>query len=64
VVQTGVFSQRDNAELMVENLTALGFSARIVERESLYKVLVEGSSPDTLQTLNDKGFEGFVTNPQ
>jgi len=62
VVQTGVFSKRDNAELMVQNLRSLGFSARIAERDSLYKVLVEGKSPNTLQDLKIRGFEGFVTN--
>jgi tetratricopeptide (TPR) repeat protein len=68
-VQTGSFSVRENAEYMVKDLAAFGFTAEIRETAGktgnpVYKVVVPIPRPEETQTLlirlKEKSIEGFL----
>ncbi|MBU5294104.1 N-acetylmuramoyl-L-alanine amidase, partial [Anaerosalibacter bizertensis] len=64
-VQTGAFSQRENAQNLVDELKAKGYEAMIVEKGGIYKVQVgafsqRGNADKLAEQLKADGFEAIV----
>ncbi|MBB6478560.1 SPOR domain-containing protein [Spirochaeta isovalerica] len=60
-IQTGAFSREDNARELALSLETSGFDVITSRDGTVYKVYVTGDSPDLLQKLKTKGFDGFIT---
>lgn len=62
-IQIGIFSLRDNALILKNNLKDLGFDSLIVQADSFYKVLIHGPDKKTLlDKLKNVGIKGFTVN--
>lgn len=60
-IQTGVFSSRENALILKDTLTSLGFHPTMVESDSLFKILVSGQDKQfLLESLKNHGINGFT----
>ena len=65
-VQTGAFTNRNNAENMLKKVKAAGFDAFMVKVGNTYKIQVGAFSKKTnadsmLKKLKSAGFDGFIT---
>ena len=65
-VQTGAFSNKDNADRMLEKVKAAGYDTYMVQVDGLYKIQVgaysvKSNADAMLAKIKASGFEAFIT---
>lgn len=65
-VQTGAFSNKDNADRMLEKVKAAGYDTYMVQVDGLYKIQVgaysvKSNADAMLAKIKESGFDAFIT---